>query len=197
MSTDRQNDEILFDLLKQGHIAAYKEIYDRYKSILYIHAYKMLQDEEEAKDVVQEVFIILWNKRTEINLKTFLAAYLYKAVKNRILDLIANKKVRLKYEGSLQSFLLQGECLTDYNVREKELRIIIEREISSLPAKMRTVFELSRKEHLPYKQIAQRLNISDKTVKKQVNNAIKILRLKLGSLFILLPFIEKLFKLFS
>jgi len=186
---NKQTDDELFCLLKEGNAVAYKIIYDRYKSILYIHAYKILQDEEEAKDIIQDLFTVLWNKREEINLKGSLSTYLYSAVKNRVLDLIAHKKIRSRYEDSLQGFLVSGECLTDQNFQEKELRIIIEKEISLLPSKMRKVFELSRKEYLSYKQIAEQMHISDKTVKKQINNSIKILRLKLSSLLVLFPFL--------
>jgi RNA polymerase sigma-70 factor (ECF subfamily) len=179
-SSDKQSDENLFCLLKKGNVSAYKDIYDRFKYNLYIHAYTILQDEEEAKDIIQDLFTILWNKREEITIKCSLSAYLYSAVKNRVLDLVAHKKVRSRYEDSLQEFLLNGKCLTDENLREKELRIIIKREISLLPSKMREVFELSRNEYMSYKQIAVMLNISDKTVKKQINNAVKTLRTKLA-----------------
>ena len=74
--------------------------------------------------------------------------------------------------------------MTDETIREKELKGIIEREIASLPAKMRAVFEMSRNENLSYKEIAEELCISDKTVKKQINNAIKILRKKINLLVI-------------
>ncbi|WP_316837368.1 RNA polymerase sigma-70 factor [Pedobacter nutrimenti] len=188
-SNDKQTDNQLFLLLKEGDKVAYKNIYDRYKTILYIHAFKILQDEEDAKDAVQDLFTVLWNKREHINLKGPLSAYLYSAIKNRVLDLIAIKKNRAKYEDSLQNFLICGECLTDQSLREKELRIVIEKEISLLPSKMREIFELSRKEYMSYKQIAEQLNISDKTVKKQINNAIKTLRLKLDSIIILFPFL--------
>jgi RNA polymerase sigma-70 factor (ECF subfamily) len=184
MFTDEHNDENLFFLLKEGNPIAYKKIYDRYKYALYIHAYRMLKDEEEAKDLIQELFVVLWDKRESIDVRMSLSAYLYGAVKNRVLDLIAHKKIRDNYEVSLQSFLTAGNCITDYALREKELSSIIEREIAYLPSKMRNVFELSRNEHLSYKEIAAKLDISDKTVKKQVNNAIKILRLKLGSLYV-------------
>ncbi|MNI50552.1 RNA polymerase sigma factor [compost metagenome] len=71
-------------------------------------------------------------------------------------------------------------------MRNRELAERIELEVAQLPAKMREVFELSRNAHLSHREIALRMDISDKTVKKQMNNALKILRLKLGSLFVLI-----------
>lgn len=173
----------LTDRLKSGDQAVFAEIYNRYKGVLYLHAYRMIQDKEEAKDVVQELFAAVWANRENLVIKTTLSAYLYGATRNRILDVIAHHKIVSKYTDSLQNFLDNGETVTDNQVREKELRNIIETEISLMPPKMRLVFELSRQQDLSHKEIANQLNISDKTVKKQVGKAIKILRLKINILF--------------
>lgn len=167
---------------------AFAEIYQRYKGVLFLHAYRILGSEEEAKDVLQELFTTLWTKRNTIILKTSLSSYLYGAVRNRVFDIIAHKKVEEKYISSLATFIEQGECVTDQQLRERELAELIEKEIAMLPAKMREVFELSRKKNLSYKEIASELHISDKTVKKQVNNALHILREKLDIAFIITVF---------
>lgn len=179
----------LVALLKQGDKEAYAEIYNRFKGILYIHAYRLLQDKEEAKDTVHEIFARLWTKREQLQLTIGLSAYLYAAVRNRIFDLIARKKVESEYLSSLQAFIRQDDFITDHLVREKELVAMIEREIAALPPKMREVFELSRKANLTHRQIAEQLDISEQTVKKQVNNALKTLRLKLGVFTYLLFFL--------
>lgn len=177
------SDQELSDLLKLGNQAVFAEIYNRYKAMLYLHAYRMIQDKEDAKDAVQELFASIWKNHETLVIRTSLAAYLYGAIRNRVLDMIAHKKIALKYTDSLQAFLDEGECITDDQIREKELIAIIESEVSLLPPKMREVFEMSRQQDLSHKQIATQLNISDKTVKKQVSKAIKILRLKINLLF--------------
>jgi RNA polymerase sigma-70 factor (ECF subfamily) len=182
------SDEKLFELFKQGDTHAYKIIYDRFTPVLYTHGYKFLRDHDEVKDVIQDLFMSIWNKRNEIQLSSSLSAYLYSAAKNRILDRIAYNDVRSRYEASLQGFIDQGHWATDQKVRENELQLLIEQEIKALPAKMREVFELSRRDHLSYKQIAEQLDISDKTVKKHVSTAIKVLRVKLRSIHILFYF---------
>ena len=169
---------------------AFAEIYRRYKGVLFLHACRMLGDQEEAKDILQELFTTLWFNRKEIKLHTSFSSYLYKALRNRIFDVISHKKVKQKYISSLAAFIEQGECVTDQQVREKELTRLIEQEVSLLPPKMREVFEMSRNTDLSYKEIAQELQISDKTVKKQVTNAIHILRQKLD-LVLILMFISK------
>lgn len=176
----------LTDLLRSGDHLAFTEIYQRYTNVLQGHAYSKLQDREEAIDLVQELFVSLWTKREGVVIHTTLSGYLYTAVRNRILNIILHKKVASDYITSLQDFIDHGEALTDHLVREKELTLIIEKEISALPEKMRAVFELSRKEGLSHKEIAEKLGLSEKTVKNQVNNSLKALKGKLGPLFVFL-----------
>lgn len=181
-------DEQLFSLLKKGDEWAFAEIYNRFKHPLYLHAYRMLQDDEEAKDLVQELFAALWTKREDIVVSTSLDAYLYGAAKNRILNFMAHQKVIARYAAHLDAYMDSGVPGNDELLIEKELMAIIEREVASLPPKMREIFELSRHEGLSHKQIAGRLGISDKTVKKQIHNATKILKPKINLSILLFLF---------
>jgi len=184
-SYPQSSDLELAALIANDDDQAFAEIYRRYKGVLFLHACRMLGDEEEAKDILQELFTLLWLNRKDIKPHTSFSAYLYKALRNRIFDVIAHKKVEKKYIDSLAAFIEKGEWLTDHQVREKELAVLIEQEVSLLPPKMREVFEMSRNTDLSYKKIAEELHISDKTVKKQVSNALHILRQKLDLAFIL------------
>ncbi|MNE49150.1 ECF RNA polymerase sigma factor SigW [compost metagenome] len=143
----------------------------------------MLQDAEQAKDVIQDVFTMLWVKRVELELQVSLSSFLYASVRNRTLNQIDHSKVRTKYMDSLQLAIEEGECSTDNLVNEKELTKRIESELANLPEKMRVVFELSRKYDYSYKEIADELSITDHTVKKQMSNALKILRSRINFLF--------------
>lgn len=178
------SDEALLQEFQAGNMQAFEQIYNRYRGLLYIHAYKMLRDEDEAKDVVQETFAKLYTKTDMICIKLNLSAYLYRSVRNRILDIIAHKRIKTEYLVSLEEFLEQGVYTTDQFIREKELAFQIEKEVSMLPEKMRLIFEMSRKANLSHKEIAAQLDISDKTVKKQINNAIKLIKVKLDLLCI-------------
>lgn len=186
MNFYRQNSDLeLARLIAEDDTRAFAEIYQRYKGVLFLHAYRMLGDDDEAKDVLQELFTVLWVNRRDIKLHTSFSSYLYKALRNRIFDVMAHKKVEQKYIDSLASYMEEGECITDQQIREKELTQIIESEISLLPPRMREVFEMSRNTDLSYKQIAEELQISDKTVKKQVSSALHILKHKIDLAFIL------------
>lgn len=180
MSYKKLSDDELIALLKESDGEAYTQIYDRYSSFLHTHAYKKLGDREEAKDVVQELFTSLWVQRDTIVFKISLAGYLYRAVRNRVLNVIAHKHVESKYIGSLNQFITAGNYVTDSMVLERELTIRIEKEVGALPPKMREVFELSRKANLSHHEIAERLEISQLTVRTHVKNALRILRVRLG-----------------
>lgn len=181
------SDDELLGLLKASDHAAFNEIYHRYFQLLYIHANKKLGDEDLAKDVVQDIFTALWFKREFDQHIKDLAAYLFTSARNKIFDLFAHQQVQQKHLDSLQNFLTAKPVIsTDYHIREAQLKAYIEQQIQQLPAKMRAIFEMSRKEELSYKEIAERLETSENNVSKQVNNALRILRTKLGVLFFLL-----------
>jgi RNA polymerase sigma-70 factor (family 1) len=166
--------------LKQGDPLAFTEVYDRYWSVLYLHARRMLRDDQEAQDIVQELFAEVWRRAPEISYNVKLSSYLYKSIRNRVFDYIEHKKVVDDYQRSLIEFIATDSASSDELVRERELALIIEQEIAALPPKMREVFELSRKQHLSYREIGEQLGISEHTVKRQVSNALGILRTKLG-----------------
>ncbi len=186
------SDVELTTLINERDSQAFAEIFDRYWGVLYVHAMKMLRDEDEVKDVLQELFATLWKNSERLHLTNSLSAYLYTAVRNKIFDLIEHQKVKKEYAGHIAAFISSGISTTDEQIRIRELQHLIEKEISELPPKMREVFELSRKYYLSHKQIADKLGVSDKTVRKQINNAIKILRLKLN-----VPAITLFFLLFE
>jgi RNA polymerase sigma-70 factor (family 1) len=179
-------DKELVKLLNIGDQYAFSYIYNQYKATLYLHAMRTLKDGDDARDLVQEVFTNLWHNRASFEIKSSIASYLYGAVRNRVFNNIAHHQVTSKYAKAIQSFLDKGEFITDNIIREKELSQIIEKEINALPERMREVFLLSRNTDLSHKEIGKQLGISDKTVKKQVVNAVRILRLKINlSIFLL------------
>ncbi len=186
------DDELLI-LLSENNHSAYTEIYKRYSGVLYIHAYNKLRNREEAKDIIQDLFITIWNKRTELNIQTNLSGYLYAAVRNRVFKKLASNQAKTQYLESIQHSIQTHECITDYMARQNQLAALIESEIHSLPKKMKEIFLLSRQAHLSHKEIATHLKLSEPTVKKQVNNALKVLRVKFGHLLWLLILIAEIF----
>lgn len=181
------NDQELAGLLAAGDQLAFAEIYSRYRFILYNHAWNKTRDRQEAQDTLQEVFATMWTKRESIQIGNNLSGYLYTCVRNHILNVIVRKNIHNKYTSAILEFEQQQPVLTDHLVRENQLRTLIDKEIAALPPRMREVFELSRKQHLTHKQIAELMGTSEETVKKQMTRALKALRSKLGfSTFLLM-----------
>lgn len=173
-------DNELLGLIQSGDKYAFEEVYERFNGLLYIYACKLVSDREDARDIVQEIFVYLWSN-PNIKIKSQLSAYLYTAVRYKVFDWLDKNKSKSNYLLSLENFVEQGNCITDDYIREREFASIIEKEVSLLPPKMRQIFEMSRQQHLSQKEIAELLHLSDKTVKKQMSNALKVLRLKLTS----------------
>ncbi|WGQ11006.1 RNA polymerase sigma-70 factor [Pedobacter gandavensis] len=176
-----EGDQELMQLLREGNREVYMVIYKKYQRLLFLYAFRKLNNQGEAEDVVQEVFISFWNKRHILSLDINIAGYLYRAVRNRSLNIFAHREIEAKYLESLDDFLGSNYESADSLIREHQIAALIAQEIDRLPAKMREVFELSRKDHLSYKEIALALNISEYTVATQVKRALKILRTKLGA----------------
>jgi len=177
------SDAELADLLKASDHAAYKEIYERYHYLMLVHAYKKLRDEDLAKDMIQDLFTNLWIKREQVLSTGNLAPFLYKSLKNQIINYIVHQGVRSKYITSISDYLSNGHnAYTDHPIREKELQAYIDKEILALPQKMRNVFELSLKQRLSNKEIAVALNTSESNVSHHIKNAITMLRIKLRAI---------------
>ncbi|WP_317169203.1 RNA polymerase sigma factor [Mucilaginibacter humi] len=130
-------DNELIAFIKEGHETAFAELYRRYKGCLYLHAYRMLQDKDEAMDIVQEFFATIWAKRDTLIITTTVNSYLYSAIRNRILNFIAHQKVVAGYTNSLEDYLEAGSPASDEKFLEKELISLIENEVALLPPKMR------------------------------------------------------------
>jgi DNA-directed RNA polymerase specialized sigma24 family protein len=97
------SDAELSKLLREGNRLAFAETYTRSKWLLHAHAYKWMSDREEAKDIIQELFSDLWDKRESIVFSTTLSGYLYASVRNKVSNQVAHKKVESSYIGSLKS----------------------------------------------------------------------------------------------
>lgn len=183
----KYTDQELMALLRDGNRRAYSEIYDRYNGPLYIFAYKRLQEREEVRDLIHELFLKLWADHASLPHADNLAAYLYTSVRNKIINVVARQKIADRYLDSFRVYAGENtQYSADYLVRGKEMQAFIESEIENLHPRMRLVFELSRKTELSRKEIAEQLGISEETVKSHMHGALKILKRRLGPLFFLL-----------
>lgn len=170
------SDAQLVDQLKVSDAAAFSEIFKRYRGILLLFTFRRLQDVEQAKDLINDAFADIWEKRETINMPGNLRPFLITIIKNKILDLYRHKKVSQKYLDSMRSYLETQVDNTDYLIRQKELSAIIDKEIDALPEKMQRVFILSRKEYMNRKEMSKYLNVPEGYIKINVQRALKILK---------------------
>ncbi|MEQ7798991.1 RNA polymerase sigma-70 factor [Pedobacter sp. ASV1-7] len=185
----KYTDQELLVLIIQDNRAAFDQVYFRYWKKLLLYSGKIVKDEDESKDIVQEVFISLWKRRAELSDIISLSSYLHGAIRFRSLGYIRNNLYKNNYLASLKSFFEEGVDMVNEYIDLDELSGVIDTQISKLPPKMREIFVLSRVEQMTHREIAEHLNISDKTVKKQINRSLNLFRLvlneKSGSLLLL------------
>lgn len=179
-------DEKLMELLKVSgeEELAFSDIYAQYWQMLFRYVIRILPDKDDVADVTQETFIVFWEMRSRLSSVKSVKSYLIIIARNLSFKLLRERLKQSAVEDRLVEFYGSSDTSTEQLIHERVLSGIIDDEIGKLPEKMRHVFILSRKEHLSYKQIAEKLNISDQTVKKQIHNSLKYLRLKLDDEYI-------------
>lgn len=179
MDDIKLSDELILSRIKDGDNRAFDILFRKYYPQLFAFANKFIQDEDISKDIVQEVFILVWEKRLTIK-NIAIEAFLYKIVRNHCLNYIRNlkvyenKSIRLENASKLEE-LYRIAIVKDepYNLIEEELNQEIENVLKKLPETCRKVFELSRTEGLMNKEIAERMNFSVKNVEKYISQALK------------------------
>ncbi|TZF81485.1 RNA polymerase sigma-70 factor [Pedobacter sp. BS3] len=186
------NDSELIQLLASGNDAALTAIFRRYWSPLFTAAYNVLKDKQACEDIIQELFIRIWDKRDKLHINISLKAYLFAAVRYEVYRQIKSGKVRDEIFDRLTEQLITQP---DYgNIEHRELVHQINMVIEKLPPKCREVYLLSREEHLSHKEIAARLNISTKTVENHLTKALQQVRLSLNNLPTLIVMLNLLFQ---
>jgi RNA polymerase sigma-70 factor, ECF subfamily len=167
----------IFQQIREGDAEAFSRLFDRYYSALCFFAAKYLHDMDQSRSLVQQVFVDLWVKREKIEVSTSVKSYLYQSVKNRCIDYLRTKKSTSEISETIEN--LNQIPFFDL-VEEAELNDRINSSINRLPEKCREIFVLCRFDGLKYAEIAQKLNISVKTVEMQMGIALKKLREKLS-----------------
>ncbi|MEM6723141.1 MAG: RNA polymerase sigma-70 factor [Bacteroidota bacterium] len=173
---DFSNQQLL-DLLQQDSRKAIDLLFQRDYEYLCRIAYRVLKDTNRSEDIVQDVFFELWKKRETIQIKSSIKAYLRRAVINKTLNFIRDQKIRMDDDSSLQ--YLDNKENIQHNLEASEMQIRIEAALEELPPKCKMVFMLSRYEQLSYQEIADKLEISTKTVENHISKALKRLRIAL------------------
>ncbi len=168
-------DHQLMQRIKAGESLAYDTLFKKYYAYLCMVVFRMTQDKNEAEDVVQEVMLEIWRKRETIEIKNAVKPYLHRAVRNKTLNRIRDNK--LQFEGEDQ--LVELPSLSSSPIQQmqgEEMADLIKKTYENLPERCRIVFSLVKYEGLSYKETAEKLEISIKTVENQISKALRIFR---------------------
>lgn len=178
---DTYEDKVLLELISSGNRKAFTSLYYRYWMDLYRSAYYVTRNRAISMDVVQEVFVWFWENREKWEVSNT-RSYLQAAVKYKIANAIRKDKLRsLAFEGWKEE--MQNQQVTVIRELEvQELRQVILDFTGQLPERCQEIFRMSRFEHMSNKEIATKLNISEKTVENQITIALRRLRKHLGRL---------------
>lgn len=170
-------DEILLSQVADGDKDAFTMLYRRYWQSLFTTAAKALRSKTDAADLVQDIFLSIWNRRHDLRVTGSLAAYLQTSVKYSVIKYIEKNITRRDYLVLLTEMLVHYQPPdAESQLQIKELQTVIQSAVDQMPQKMREVYQLSRKYHLSHKEIAERLGISDETVKKHIQHALQIIK---------------------
>ncbi|MEO8961160.1 MAG: RNA polymerase sigma-70 factor [Ginsengibacter sp.] len=169
----------IIPLLAKRNEKAFEQVFKTHFKSLHSYAVTIVKDEAAAEEIVQGIFFKLWERPGSLSITGSVAAYLYKAVYNESLNHLKHIKVRQKHQSHVLYQMKNETESAAKKISLKELESRLHKALQELPEQCRTIFQLSRFEELKYREIADRLNISPKTVENQMGKALKILRMKL------------------
>jgi len=171
--------EILL-LISGNRTRAFEMTFEACWMPLYRQAYRKVQSEEIAKDLVQDAFVSFWDKMESLDEETKLQAYLFAILRNKILKLFERDEVRLRHAMRLAMPEEQPADATVHQLLvDKELNDMVREEVDRMPSRMKEIYELKKEQDLSVKEIAAALGLSEQTIKNQLHSAYQRLRLRL------------------
>jgi len=168
----------IFEAIKMGDHVAYEKVFRAYYRSMTSYAFRFLGNVPDSESVVQDVFLRLWQNRMDISITSSLQNYLFKSVKNQCVNFLEHERIKSRY----QTIVIQHEAdRNDFSefFPEPDLMKRIESAIVALPPKRQEIFRMAREQGLKYREIADRLSLSVKTVETQMTHSLKQLRVSL------------------
>jgi RNA polymerase sigma-70 factor (ECF subfamily) len=170
------NERYLLDQLKQGNKEAFSLLFSAYYKNLVLFGGNFLPDRYTCEDIVQSVFLKLWRDRKVLVIESSLKSYLLNSIRNSCLDEIRHRNVMTEHESYMYASGVLYDWDTENYVLYSDLRKHLDEALKQLPETYRKAFELNRFEGLKYREIAQKLKVSERTVEVRIGKAIELLR---------------------
>lgn len=182
---DKQQENFVLAALKQDSKEAFSLLFQTYYTDLVLFCGSFVKDKDFCEDVVQSIFLKLWHDRRTIQIETSIKSYLLKAVRNSCLDEYRHIEIVRKYETEHKSSVLDNYD-TDNYILYSDLYTHLIRALDKIPPLYKEAFVLNRFEGLKYREIAEKLDVSERTVEVRVSKTLDLLRKQLKDFFVFL-----------
>lgn len=169
------SDQHIIKAIGEGSMGAFRQVFDKCYENLCQYAFTIVKDMDEAEDIVQAIFMKLWERRETLDIKHSIRSYLFKSVYHQCINQLEHRRIKQKY-------LERSQWNTEHTQPDafpNELEEKLKRVVDGLPPQCRTIFMMSRYEELRHPEIASKLNISVNTIQNQICKALRILRAEL------------------
>lgn len=182
---DPLQEKFVLSALKQDSKEAFSLLFQTYYADLVLFCGNFIKEKSSCEDIVQSIFLKLWSDRQHIEIETSLKSYLLKAVRNSCFDEFRHLEIVRQYESNYENSMLEVYDTENY-ILYSDLHAQLCQALEQVPAPYREAFNLNRFEGLKYKEIAERLNVSERTVEVRISKTLELLRKHLKDFFIFL-----------
>ena len=182
---EKQQENFVLSALKQDSKEAFSLLFQTYYTDLVLFCGNFIKDKDSCEDIVQSIFLKLWRDRQNIQIETSLKSYLLKAVRNSCFDEYRHLEIIRQHEAEYESTMLDFYD-TDNYILYSDLSDHLHRALEKVPDLYREAFMLNRFEGLRYREIAEQLNVSERTAEVRVSKTLDLLRKYLKDFFVLL-----------
>jgi RNA polymerase sigma-70 factor (ECF subfamily) len=178
-------DVLLVSKIKNGNVNAFKEVFTIYYAPLCMFASCIVKDTNDAEEIVQELFYVIWKNRNNLPLLHSLKGYLYNAVRNQSLLFVEHRNVVRTYASTEKERMSGDRWNTNpqAEMETAELEDLVNKSLNTLSERCRTIFLMHRMESCKYSEIADRLGVSVKTVEADITKALKTLKAEINRYF--------------
>lgn len=183
------SDKILLNLMREGDMASFNILFDKYWKMLYSTVFSVCSDREVCSEIVHDIFLNLWLKREKLQIESF-KAYMLASARYHVYRHVKNaRRNSLEYREDLENSGHVAINDGDLNISYKDLEKSVDKELEELPRRCKEIFTLSRREQLSNDEIAARLDISKRTVENQLTHALRHLRLSMRHFLVLILYV--------
>ena len=179
--SDLNNDLILINRLRNGDESALTELYHKFWQSLFVSSYNVLKDKELCEDIIQDIFMNIWHNREKLEINISLKGYMYACARYQVFNQFKKNKDKIHVELFEDLDKRFQYSTPETQLMHDELLDQINSIVQALPEKCQLVYKLSREEQLSHKEIAERLDISTKTVENHITKALHVIRLSMGT----------------